>query len=104
MVGLSQRARRSRWSFLFLWNFDSSGPVVTLRIHHPTLTFVHGVPSDAAGHGIIAGVLDTQELIDAFFNVYFADPALCAHTGIPAQFRSIQDILEDGNQRFGRSV
>ena len=74
-----------------------------LRVYHPSLTFEHVDPSSAA-HGTIAGVLATQDIIDAFRRLAGrVSTSLCgpAFDGIAGQLSQSQDILGDGTNTPG---
>ena len=73
-----------------------------IRIHDPKVTFAR--TSSNTARGVIAGVLDTQELTDTFRR--FAGRvslSLCgsAFDGIALQLAQAQDILQDGTNAAG---
>jgi hypothetical protein len=76
---------------------------LTLRIHHPIITFERSDPSSLA-KGIIAGVLDPQELTDAVMLAFDLGPVGCtgmARAGLSATVHSMADILHDGTNASG---
>lgn len=78
--------------------FSANGVSMPIIIHDPVITFTHPSHSLAA-YGVLSGVLDTQEFIDALQVVAGQiSTSLCgsAFDGIAAQIRQAQEILGDG--------
>ena len=76
--------------------------LLPVRIHDATLTFVYS--SNTAARGIIAGVLDTQEVTDTVRHVLVGvSTSFCgsAIDGIAQQLAQAQDILQDGTNAPG---
>lgn len=80
------------------------GPVPwVLKLHHGIITMQLASDHQTVTEGIIAGILDLQELSDDFTTVagYF-DPSLCPPSStteqILDQFRQVADIMADGSQ------
>jgi hypothetical protein len=82
---------------LFLQGF-----VVPLKIHHARIEMTLSPAHDGVAHGVIGGVLDTQELSQAIKQMAGSfDPSLCMGPTIDsiiAQIEQASDILVDGSQ------
>lgn len=79
------------------------GFVLTLTIHEPVIGFTHPDHANVT-NGVIAGVLDTNELVAAFDSISGEISAsLCgaAKDGIVQQFRQASEILVDGTNTAG---
>ncbi len=77
----------------------SQGNTFTMMLHHPIITFAHASPDVGAG-GIVAGVLDTQELITTFQQMAGrVDTSLCSGPTIQSlltQLAEASDMFADG--------
>jgi hypothetical protein len=76
-----------------------------MRIHGATLTFSHAARADAAA-GVIAGVLDAQEISTAFqATCGEVSSILCGveFGGVAQQINQAQDILQNGTNASGVS-
>ena len=80
------------------------GVSLDLTINQAVITFDHSAPG-AATNGTIAGVLDTEELINGLKKVAGRiSPSLCSGStfdGIASQIRGASDIMSDGNNAAG---
>lgn len=76
--------------------------IVVLKIHRPRVWMPLDAAHTAATHGIVSGVLDTEELVAALRDwIGIVDPAFCDGTavdGILSQIRQGSDIMLDGGQ------
>ena len=79
-----------------------AGFTVHLVIHHARLTMDLDAGHQNANTGIIAGVLDTEELVAALDQAFGSfDPSVCSgptKDSIDAQIRQASDILKDTTQ------
>ena len=79
-----------------------SGYSLAMTIHNAILSMDLAADSASATHGIVAGVLDTQELVTALRTlVGKISPSLCAGPtldSILAQLTQASDIMKDGTQ------
>lgn len=82
-----------------------SGVALDLTVHSAVMTFDHTAPNKA-DNGTVAGVLDTNELIEGLRKVAGRiSTSLCsgsAFDGIAQQIRQASDILADGTQDSGK--
>ena len=79
------------------------GVPLTLSVNHAVITFNHSSPTAAAG-GIIAGVIDTTDLINGLKSVAGRiSTSLCgsAFDGIAQQIQQASDIIHDGSNKAG---
>ena len=79
------------------------GVPLTLSVNHAVITFDHTTANDAA-NGTIAGVIDTEKLINGLKTVAGRiSKSLCgtAFDGIAQQIRQTSDILSDGTNKSG---
>jgi hypothetical protein len=76
-----------------------------LQIHRPLISAEMSADHDSVIHGIISGVLDTQEMLDSMEAVLGGiEPSFCdgaAIEGILNQIRQASDIMNDGTQAAG---
>ncbi len=84
-----------------------SGSPLTLTVHEAVVTFQHSSATHAAT-GILSGVLDTKEFVDAIRTLaaHIGGVSFCsggAIAGILAQIEDAQDILADGTNVKGKS-
>ncbi len=82
-----------------------SGVALDLSINHAIITFDHSAPTDAT-NGTIAGVINTQQLIDGLKSVAGRiSTSLCgsAFDGIAQQIKQASDILSDGSNSSGKA-
>lgn len=83
-------------------NIPMGGVPIPLHIHHPVVTMqISGTgPSVAGTNGVIAGVLDTEQLIAELKKIVGAfDSSLCSSNtfeSIAMQIRQASDIMKDG--------
>jgi hypothetical protein len=79
-----------------------AGTTVLLTVHHGTITFVHDPADQALVKGTIAGVVDTQALVDSMDALASRfTPPICpgpALNLIKAAITGSSDILNDGTQ------
>lgn len=79
-----------------------AGTTVLLTVHHGTISFTHDPANQALVKGTIAGVVDTQKLVDSMDALASRfTPPICPGTAlsiIKAAIASSSDILSDGTQ------
>lgn len=79
------------------------GVALTLAVNHAVITFDHTSPN-AAANGTIAGVINTQDLINGLKQVAGRiSTSLCgsAFDGIAQQITQASDIIHDGTNKSG---
>jgi hypothetical protein len=73
-----------------------------VRIHEPVISMQLDPDHTGATHGVVSGILRTEELIEELRGTLgAADPSFCEGTaveGLLNQFRQASDILHNGEQ------